>query len=101
MKKRRQIRGTTYPVETITLTELLQSHGAPEVIDYLSIDTEGSEFDILNAFEFNRYRFRVITVEHNFAPQRGDIYRLLTEHGYRRVAETASRFDDWYVHPDA
>jgi FkbM family methyltransferase len=101
MKKRRQIRGNTYSVETITLTELLQSHGAPQVIDYLSIDTEGSEFDILKAFDFDSYRFRVITVEHNFAPQRSDIYQILTEHGYRRVAETASRFDDWYVHPDA
>ena len=101
MKKRRQIRGNTYSVETITLTELLQSHGAPQVIDYLSIDTEGSEFDILKAFDFDSYRFRVITVEHNFAPQRSDIYRILTEHGYKRVAETASRFDDWYVHPDA
>ena len=36
-----------------------------KIIDYLSIDTEGSEYRILKAFNFERYTFRCITVEHN------------------------------------
>ena len=89
--------GSTYPVQTISLSELLEVHGAPTVIDYLSIDTEGSEHDILSVFDFSRFRFRVITVEHNYGPQRELIYKLLTSKGYRRVHEEVSRWDDWYV----
>lgn len=100
VKTSRKLRGTSYDVETISLSDLLDQHDAPEVIDYISIDTEGSEFDILDAFDFDRRSFRVMTVEHNFAPQREDIHRLLTEKGYCRVLEQVSRFDDWYVKND-
>ena len=99
VKRSRKLRGTTYSVETISLNDLLTEHGAPDVIDYASIDTEGSEFDILNAVDFGRWRFRVMTIEHNHAPQREDIHALLTGHGYTRVLEDISRFDDWYLGP--
>ena len=97
VKPSRKLRGQSYTVETISLNDLLDQHAAPKVIDYASIDTEGSEFDILNAFDFDRHSFRVMSVEHNFAPQREDIFKLLTSHGYARVLENVSRFDDWYV----
>lgn len=97
VKTSRKLRGTSYDVQTVTLNDLLAAHNAPQVIDYMSVDTEGSEFDILAALDFERWSFRVITVEHNFAPQREDIHKLLTERGYRRVLEAISRFDDWYV----
>lgn len=89
---------SSYAVETVSLLDLLDAHAAPSVIDYLSIDTEGSEYEILAAFDFSRYRFNVITVEHNFGPQREAIFELLTRHGYFRKLEQASRFDDWYVY---
>lgn len=85
-------------VNTITLNDLLERHNAPRMIDYLSIDTEGSEYDILNAVDFNRYQFSVISCEHNFSKQREKIYDLLVRNGYRRVFEGLSRWDDWYVH---
>lgn len=56
----------TYDVQTISLDDLLIKYNVPKIIDYLSIDTEGSEFDILNNFNFKNYQFRVITCEHNF-----------------------------------
>jgi len=92
-------KGTGYRVTTISLLELLSKYDAPAVIDYLSIDTEGSEFEILNSFDFNRYQFRVITCEHNFTPMRIKIHALLTSHGYTRKWEEISEFDDWYVMP--
>ncbi|MDX2485149.1 MAG: FkbM family methyltransferase [Pseudodonghicola sp.] len=100
VKTSRKLRGHQYEVETVSLNDLLDQHSAPAKIDYLSVDTEGSEFDILNAVDFDRWSFRVMTVEHNHAPQRADIHALLTGKGYRRVLEEVSRFDDWYVKPD-
>jgi FkbM family methyltransferase len=87
-----------YLVKTVSLVDALDEHGAPSVVDYLSIDTEGSEFDILQAVDFGRYRFRVITVEHNHQQQRRSaIRKLLTGHGYRRVLPALSLVDDWYL----
>lgn len=88
-------------VETISLNDLLMEHGAPRRIDYLSVDTEGSEFEILSAFDFDRWRPRAITVEHNFTPMRDRLFELLSSKGYRRVWVGLSRFDDWYVLDDA
>ncbi len=89
--------GTTYAVDTISLVDLLRVHQAPAMIDYLSIDTEGSEFEILKNFDFKEFKFRVITCEHNDTPERDKIYSHLTAHGYARKYTELSKFDDWYV----
>jgi len=89
--------GKKYEVQTISLNDLLIKHRAPKYIDYLSIDTEGSEYEILKAFNFDEFSFGIITVEHNYTPQREKIFALLTGHGYKRKYENISAFDDWYV----
>lgn len=94
---RRRAHGTRYDVPTVSLQDLLVHHKAPQLIDYLSIDTEGSEFEILNNFDFERHRFRIITCEHNFTPARDKIHRLLSKQGYTRALERLSKQDDWYV----
>lgn len=93
----RRKNATTYKVRTVSLNDMLARHGAPRDIDFLSVDTEGSEYDILAAFDFTRHRFGCIAVEHNFTENRARIHALLTKNGYRRVLEQASQFDDWYV----
>ncbi len=92
--------GHSYEVNTISLTDLLDKYAAPKVIDYLSIDTEGSEYDILKNFDFDKYKFRVITVEHNYTSNRELIYNLLIENGYSRKYLGFSKWDDWYVNLD-
>jgi FkbM family methyltransferase len=89
--------GQTYDVRTISLLDLLDRHNAPKTVDYLSIDTEGSEYEILRTFDFCQYDIRVITVEHNFTPLRDRIFSLLTGNGYQRKFEALSQYDDWYV----
>lgn len=89
--------GRIYNVKTISLNDLLDQYNAPKTIDYLSIDTEGSEFEILNSFDFNQYKFRVITCEHNYSPYREKIFSLLTKNKYKKIHEDISKFDDWYV----
>jgi FkbM family methyltransferase len=89
---------TTYEVQTVSLTDLLTEHQAPKRIDYLSIDTEGSEHEILDAFDFDAWRFNAITVEHAFVTdRRSSVHDLLSRHGYQRVHLGASEFDDWYI----
>ena len=87
----------TYLVETISLTDLLRKYHAPRHVDYLSLDTEGSEYDILESFNFDEFSFGIITVEHNYKPIREEIFKLLTQNGYSRKFENVSLFDDWYV----
>jgi hypothetical protein len=88
---------SSYEVETISLQDLLVAHGAPKYIEFLSIDTEGSEFEILKNFDFQSYRFGAICVEHNFADTREKINGLLLANGYQQVHSDLSDFDDWYV----
>jgi hypothetical protein len=76
---------------------LLNEYNAPKFVDFLSIDTEGSEFEILRNFDFQSYRFGAICVEHNFADTRGKINKLLLANGYVQVHPELSDFDDWYV----
>jgi FkbM family methyltransferase len=94
---RARAKGKKYSVTTISLGDLLDKYNAPRRIDYLSVDTEGSEYEILSDFDFDKYEFNVITCEHNFSPQREKIFTLLTSKGYHRQLERVSSFDDWYV----
>lgn len=71
-------------VETISLNDVFKLLNLEE-ITYLSIDTEGTELEILNASNFDKYRFRVITVEHNGDLEKAlRIHKLLARNGYIR-----------------
>jgi FkbM family methyltransferase len=87
----------SYQVETISLLDLLKHHNAPKHIEFLSVDTEGSEFEILNAFDFSQHTFGAICVEHNYLENRPKVKQLLVAKGYRQVYPELSDFDDWFV----
>lgn len=88
-----RIDGKIYNTKTISLEDLLVQYNAPKIIDYLSIDTEGSEYDIIKEFPFNKWIIKFITIEHNFTDAREKIFQLLTHFGYKR---TERQWDDWY-----
>jgi len=85
--------GHVTTLTTISLDNFLTKLGAPRQIDYLSIDTEGSEFEILQAFPFGQWDIHLLTVEHNFTSCRSDIKILLEQQGYEC---TENQWDDWY-----
>ena len=91
-------RSKFYEVNTVSLNDLLSEYDAPNVVDYLSIDTEGSEFEILQNFDFEKTTFRFISVEHNFRADRDLMRKLLQNNGYVNILEEFSDFDDWYLH---
>lgn len=98
-RKDRDRRFELYEVETITLHDLLDFHNAPKHIDYLSVDTEGSEYEILSAFNFENYSIDIITVEHNYIEEkRQQINSYLESKDYIRIFQSLSEWDDWFIH---
>ena len=95
--------------KTTTLDRVLHAAHAPAVIDYLSLDVEGQEYNILKTFPFDMYTFRCMTVEHN-APHVGPeqqmkIRELLEKNGYTYVKGNDDinnwghgPIDDFYVY---
>ena len=86
-----------YEVQTVSLDDLLLQHHAPKHINYMSIDTEGSEYEILSNFDISKYKIDLITIEHNFTSNRELIYEFMIKNGYIRILEKMSAWDDWYV----
>jgi FkbM family methyltransferase len=84
-------------VNTKKLNTILDTNNAPKFIEFLSIDTEGSEYDILSAFDFSKYTFGYICVEHNHIEKnRTKIRNLLVNNGY--VYFRNNHVDDDYIH---
>jgi hypothetical protein len=88
-----------YNVTTVSLNDLLAAHNAPTIIDYISVDTKGGEINVLSTFNFDRYNVSIFTVNHDFTPERQQIYDLMLSKGYVRVANEVSFMDDWYILP--
>jgi len=100
-RSRRKLK-SSYLVKTVSLEHLLVSHDSPKFIDYMSIDTEGNEFDILESFFPNsNFSIGFLTVEHNYTHNKNKIYDLLTNFGYVRILEAVSKHEDWYLLPSA
>jgi len=97
---------------TINYDRFLGGLGAPEIIDYLQLDCEPPQttYDILLSIPLERYRFRVITFEHDFYAdasrkirEKSRIY--LRENGYELIVndiapDHKSTFEDWWVDPE-
>jgi len=96
--KLRETNYETIKVQTVSLNDLLVQHNAPYHIDYLSIDTEGSELSILTNFNFSKHEISIISVEHNYMEEnKQNIFELLTSKGYVRISNKRSEQDDWYA----
>jgi FkbM family methyltransferase len=84
---------------TATLDEILEKAKAPKWIDYMNIDVEGAEYEVLRGFSLDRYSVGAFTIEHNYEVEKRDLIRKLLEaKGYVRVRSW--EVDDWYVHRD-
>lgn len=101
-RQEREGRRTADPVdvETISLHDLLTQSKAPKTIDFMSVDTEGSEFEILSNFNFSKWDIRTLCIEHSNTSARQNIFELMTSSGYARKWSHLSKFDDWYVKRD-
>jgi len=83
--------------QTVSLPTLLKEYKAPPVVTFLSLDTEGSEYPILQGHDFTKYRFTIICVEHNgVMSRRRAITGFLNSHGYGEVG--GAGVETWFGH---
>ena len=93
--------GVNIEVETISLNQVIKEEFNNISPSYISIDTEGSEFEILNSFNFSKYHPAVFTIEHNFTDLHDKIDKLMLDNNYVRMFKKLTAFDAWYISSEA
>jgi FkbM family methyltransferase len=79
-------------VKIMTIDEILAEAGNP-ALDYVSIDVEGTQLEVLRGFSLRRHQPRLVLVEdhlNNLAA-----HRLVQQQGYRLVKRTG--LNNWYI----
>ena len=79
--------GEPMTVHVKTLTEILDEHDAPKVIDFLSVDCEGMDWSVLRSLDWNKYRVDMACVEAR--PQNQRLIDFMAARGLNVFAVTA------------
>ena len=79
-----------------TLDDVLTEANMTAPIDFVSIDVEGHEADVLAGFDLRRWRPRLMVIEDHVLNL--DLHRLLQSRGYKWVRRVD--FNGWYVPND-
>ncbi len=79
-------------IECVRLNDILGDSNI-NYVDYLSIDTEGSEFDILKNIDFEHTYYGVISVENNYDD--GRIRKYMRSKGFKLIAVLHG--DEFYI----
>jgi len=82
----------TERVQVTTLDKVLGEAGAGR-IDFLSIDVEGHEIEVMRGFDFEKHRPSLIMIEDGV--RTWDKHRFLKRHGYKLVKRTT--LNNWYI----
>ena len=69
-------------VECNDINKILEKHSVTS-IDFITIDTEGNEFEILNAINFEKIHIKAITVENNY--QCPEFNNFLSTRGFEKI----------------
>ncbi len=91
--KRHNAKLTKIDVECLPFSEAMEMFSIKN-IDFLSIDTEGGELEILKSIDFSKHPTKVISVENNYF--KNDIYKYLESKGFSYVG--TFKIDEIYIH---
>jgi hypothetical protein len=86
----------TISVAVNTLDAILAEAKSPRPIDFVSIDVEGHETEVLDGFDLAYWRPRLILIEDHVLDLR--LHHLLQQRGYKWVRRTG--LNAWYVPAD-
>ena len=85
----------TIKVKTISFNKLMEENELFE-IDYLSLDIEGYELEVLKSIDFNKFFIKFMTVEFgNVRKYQQEIYNFLTSNNFR--LHRNNKWDDEYI----
>lgn len=79
-------------VNVQTLDSILDENSV-EQIDFISIDVEGTQFDVLQGFDLQRWKPRLLLVEDHLLDTK--THKLLLKQKYQLVKRTL--FNNWYI----
>ncbi|MCL5781986.1 MAG: FkbM family methyltransferase, partial [Patescibacteria group bacterium] len=82
----------TFKIDCVTLGYLMHKYHT-ESVDYLSLDTEGGELDILKSLDFKNHNIKVISVETTTVNKK--IGQFMRKVGYRLA--TKIKIDEIYI----
>jgi hypothetical protein len=83
----------TVVMRTFSLEKLLEQSAAPNQIDFFSLDVEGAESFVMAGFNWERFRFSILTIER----PKADLQAALDWAGYVMVRENSNWGDYTYV----
>jgi hypothetical protein len=86
-----------HTVPAFTLTEILEKYFLSKELDFLSIDTEGNDIDILKSINFIDYRIKSICVEHNYRLGSEELIKYMDKVGYDLAFKEHSKHDYWFL----
>lgn len=97
------------PIETYTFKKLFEKYNVPTIIDYISLDIEGAEYEALTQFPFNTHISILWTIEHNSyligQSLKNNIKKTMLENDYVIAVENVAcadsnngAFEDWFIH---
>ncbi len=80
-----------------TLDDILEEAGAPRPLDFLSVDVEGHEIEVLCGLDFDCWAPRFVLLEDHIGSLRR--HRFMKSRGYRLVRRTG--LNGWFVPANA
>lgn len=96
-------------VNAMTINDLFSKYGVPDHFDYLSVDIDGMDIDVLETLDYDKWSFSILTFEHlafrfrdprfkEFIRKKQSLHQLLYEKGYLFVTDLKS--DSLFMHKD-
>src|SRR5207249_8921161 len=95
LQQQRDTHGTNFvgteKVKVTTLNKVLETAGVSR-IDFLSLDVEGHEIEVMRGLDFKKFQPALILIEDGFRDM--ERHRYLRQHGYKIVKRTS--LNNWY-----
>ena len=94
---KRSITDKTHKVPAFTLSEIIDKYFPAKSLDFLSIDVEGEDLEILASIDFSKYEINSICVEHNNRIGSDEFLKYMEDSGYALVWNEFSGNDFWFI----